>query len=526
MTTLPVLTWIGNAAAVLFGKHGAVSDQTRQAGCSRQAAYDHAYKVRQAIADAQLPGPSREQLQQELTALRGELQRLRAEVAARVPFGPDAQRRWAVTLTAWGLRLRQIEGLFAGLLGEAAPDHATVGRWTAAAGRQADLVRAALDQASRPRVRELALDELYFRGRPVLMAVEPHSLTLAVCRRSADCAGPTWAEQVRPFAALEYALSDGGGGLRAGLEAVQRRRAQTAAAPPLELARDVFHISLDGEPALRRQWRAAERLWRRAEAADAKLARARRQAAPPAAALARANGSWPRAARALAAYDSQEAAWRRAQAALRVFRPDGRLNDPEAARAEVAAACAALPGEAWAAVRRGLRDERTLTPLRRLHRRLQEAEPRAEVRQALVRLAEGEQQARQAGPHESGQWAVRLALQRRVCALQAADWEAAYARVRAALRGVVRASSCVECVNSVLRMHQGRHRQMPQGLLDLKRLWWNCHRFASGRRRGRCPDELLGLRLPTYDFWQLLQTDPQALRHQLKQELSTQELAA
>ena len=54
MTTLPVLTWIGNAAAVLCGPHGAVADHTRQAGCSRQAAYDHAHKVAQAVAQARL----------------------------------------------------------------------------------------------------------------------------------------------------------------------------------------------------------------------------------------------------------------------------------------------------------------------------------------------------------------------------------------------------------------------------------------------------------------------------------------
>ena len=72
MARLSVLTWIGNAAACLFGQHGAITHQTQEAGCSRQTAYDHAAKVQQAVADAHLPGPSREQLLADNHRLRDE----------------------------------------------------------------------------------------------------------------------------------------------------------------------------------------------------------------------------------------------------------------------------------------------------------------------------------------------------------------------------------------------------------------------------------------------------------------------
>jgi hypothetical protein len=87
---------------------------------------------------------------------------------------------------------------------------------------------------------------------------------------------------------------------------------------------------------------------------------------------------------------------------------------------------------------------------------------------------------------------------------------------------VVRASSAVECVNSVVRMHQARHRKLTQPLLDLKRLYWNSRAFVGGRRRKRCPYEHLGLALPSYDPWTLLQMDPR----DLEQQLSTSRLAA
>ena len=99
--------------------------------------------------------------------------------------------------------------------------------------------------------------------------------------------------------------------------------------------------------------------------------------------------------------------------------------------------------------------------------------------------------------------------------------QASYDRVAAVLGDTFRASSAVECMNSVLRMQQSRHRRMTQPMLDLKRLYWNCRSFRSGPRKDTCPYRALGLDLPTFDFWDLLKTDPA----QLTQQLSTQENA-
>jgi hypothetical protein len=48
---------------------------------------------------------------------------------------------------------------------------------------------------------------------------------------------------------------------------------------------------------------------------------------------------------------------------------------------------------------------------------------------------------------------------------------------------------------------------MTQGMLDLKRLYWNCRVFRGGKRKGRCPYEHMGLKLPSYDLWSLLQME-------------------
>jgi len=88
--------------------------------------------------------------------------------------------------------------------------------------------------------------------------------------------------------------------------------------------------------------------------------------------------------------------------------------------------------------------------------------------------------------------------------------------IRDILRRAYRASSLVECINSVLRMHQAGHRRMTQGLLDLKRLYWNCHTFRTGRRRGTTPYQRLGLPWPEgLRWWDVLKLTPEQLRNKL-----------
>src|SRR2546423_40427 len=116
MTRLPPLTWIGNAAAVLCGPFGAVTRQARQAGCSRQAAYDHAQRVQQAVTDAQSAGPTRELLLEENQHLRAENRQLWEWLQEALEPSEAQQRRFTATAAALGLSLGQTLQLLAVLL--------------------------------------------------------------------------------------------------------------------------------------------------------------------------------------------------------------------------------------------------------------------------------------------------------------------------------------------------------------------------------------------------------------------------
>src|SRR6516225_6737768 len=117
MRTIPFVGWIANAAARLLGRHGAVTKQAQQCGCSRQSVYDHAQKVVAAVAAEHSGGPTREQLLQENAALRRENARLWDWLFQTIEFPPAKQQQFAVTDLAMGLSLDQILVLLAILLG-------------------------------------------------------------------------------------------------------------------------------------------------------------------------------------------------------------------------------------------------------------------------------------------------------------------------------------------------------------------------------------------------------------------------
>jgi hypothetical protein len=346
-----------------------------------------------------------------------------------------------------------------------------------------------------------------------LVGIEPASMTAVFCHNTAHRKAETWEAQLVPFAHLEFALSDAAKGIAKAVVHRAEARRDDPSAPPLEHGLDVFHTAMEAHRVLAQHWRRAESAWEHAEAADVKVAEAKRQGVDARGVAQAARAAWGKAIAALERAEHLESAWGRARAALDLFGPDGRLNDRSRAESEIAAALRDLTGPDWAKVRNFLNDPRSLAFLDRMHRRLDSAEPRPEWRAAMV----WRWWLRHRRPQTSDPLAALVGAVGRDRALTEEE-RASYDRVAAVLEATCRASSAVECLNSVLRMQQSRHRRMTQPMLDLKRLYWNCRPFCSGPRKDVCPYQALGLELPTYDFWELLHTDPA----RLTQQLSTQ----
>jgi hypothetical protein len=382
-----------------------------------------------------------------------------------------------------------------------------------AAGR----VLRGLDQVCRGLVVTGCFDEIFFRGKPVLMGVEPHSMAWVLGDQTADRSSSTWREALKGFDALEQAVVDGGRGLQRGLTDFQLQRQRTGKSVALDVCLDVFHTKREAQRVLRRVWNRVEVQWSKAEEADCRVEKAWRNGGDRRGVATVAAQVWRRAQEAMADYDRRARAWNRIEATLELFRPEGRLNDRKWARGEISESLKELGGAEWAKLRRALTDRRSLTFLKRMQGQLAAAEPREELRRALARRwwLRRQSAATDADAPASGRWLAAALTETEYCRKLASDWEESYERISAVLRQTVRASSAVECMNSVLRMHQERHRTVTQPMLDLKRLYWNCRPFRSGKRRKRCPYDLLGVPLPTTDWWRLLRAPPPELTQQL-----------
>jgi len=342
-------------------------------------------------------------------------------------------------------------------------------------------------------------------------------MTAVFCDNAADRSAQTWEKQLAPFDRLEFVISDAAGGIGKAVSQLARVRREDPQAPTLEHGLDVFHTTMEAQRVLAQHWRMAEATWEKAEAADLEVARSKRQGTDARGPARSAHAAWSRATAALDRTERLEAAWGRAHAALDLFRAEGRLNDRGHARTEIAEALKILSGPDWSKVRNFLNDPRSLSFLERMHRRLELAEPEPGLREAMAwRWWLVHRRAACSGP------LIRLvrALGRDRKLNQ--EEQRSYERVSAVLGDTFRASSAVECMNSVLRMQQSRHKRMTQAMLDLKRLYWNSHEFRSGPRKKACPYQVLGLGLPTYDFWTLLQTDPKDLAQRLSTTRNTE----
>ena len=319
---------------------------------------------------------------------------------------------------------------------------------------------------------------------------------------------------------LEHVIADGGQGLERGVKLANkgRRQAQeieTETPAPITMGLDVFHTQREVERVLQRLWKRVERQMEAAVKADAKLAQAKRRGQEPRGVAGHAGRAWRKAERLFdEAVQAQEAV-EQLQEGLGWFDASGHLYTREQAQAHLDEAIPQLRGECWSKAKRMLKDARTLSHLDRLHEQLRSAIAEPTLRDALVHLWYLLRGQKQAEGDDRVRWSQLVVMACVLCGRLCPDWKAGYVKVDELLSEAVRASSAVEGVNSVVRMHQGRHRHVSQEMLDLKRLYWNCRVFREGKRKGRSPYELLGLKLPTSDWWQLLQMDPQELEQKL-----------
>jgi len=530
MATLSPPAPLASAAVVFFGPYGAVSALAAQRGLSRQALYREAYAAAQAVTGAE-HHRQLEDLRGRLADLQARLDQAQRRLAAAVLLEEDQQAEFVATAQALGVSFSATHRLLRVVLGAATPSRAALGRCARAAGRRAGAALRVLDEFSGGRAQQIAADEIFAGAKPVLMTLDQDSLCWLGGRLADSRDGAQWAQEFRRLPAAVQVTSDRGLGLRKGLKVVNAERTR-AGQPTLAEQSDHFHPVRRAYQALGQVQRQAEGALAQAEKLQAAYDAAGRQGTPRTPTQGwKLKQAWLRAEAAFDHWSARERALGRLRAALRLFTPSGELNTPERAEKQVQAALADMAGPGRDKVARGLGPE-AFTFLQRTQAQVAAltaapvggAAPRAggptaaELVQAALRV-EGLQRRPEAlageGPQARVLRGVLLAAGLTL-ALAGAAGQQAQTLVQGVLAGAWRASSLVEGLNSVLRMHQGRQKRLTQGLLDLKRLYWNMHEFGAGKRKGSSPYGRLGVALPQGSWWELLKRSPE----QLQQELS------
>lgn len=507
---------IASTYVVFFGVYGDVTRQAQGRRVSRQTIYREAAAT-QACLDETAWQQRLDDLREQVGQLQERVAQQERELARSVVLTPELQARFAATGEANGVSLPTAHGLLKVLQPEHALSVAQLGRLVQQTGKQAGELLAVLDEFGRELVRQASADEIYVPA-PVLMVVEPESLCWMTGQISASVNGAAWAEQLGVFPALEQSTQDGGMALNRGVAIVNAQRREQNL-PPVAEQLDHFHTLRDGNRAQRKVEARLSRALAQAEEKERDVTRLRRQGqAVTGGMVTHLNDLWKKAEQHMDQAQASERAWQKTQAALRLFTPEGELNTRAKAEAVLVETVPQLPDADFAKTKRTLHDLRTLTYLDEVQRKLQALPVAAEVKQAAIRaeglrrhpeLLSGED------PKAAALRGVMLACSL-VLALAGDAGEKTQQAVRKIFRNTWRASSLVEGVNSVLRMHQRRHRKMTQGMIDLKRLYWNCHPFRTGRRKGQSPYHRLGLKLPeNLDWWDLLKLTPEQLRDKL-----------
>jgi hypothetical protein len=506
---------IASAYFVLFGAHGDVTRYAETRGVCRQWVYREAGWLQEVLANKQAQLAALQQRVQELEQQNAWLQ---ARLAVSVVVDEEKQAQLAAVGQANGVSLPAVWEWLEVLIPGKQLSVASLGRRSQAAGEKAGQLLPILDEWARERVKDAAADELYVND-PVRMVVEQESLCWISGRLDVAVDGEGWAEEFRQLPKLEQVARDGGNGLQKGLAVVNAER-QAQGQPAVVDQGDHFHALRGAGVGLRKVQRQAAQALAEAEKREQELQACRSRGVSARALGTAAAAAWRRAEKAMDLWSEREQLWQQVKQALALLTPSGELNTRARAELLLAQILPQLPDADFAKTKRQVEKPELLHYLDHVHRQIEALPFPPAVTQAAVRQ-EGWRRRPEALHGESMQAAARRGLLL-VCAVILANagavGEQAVAAVRDIFRRAYRASSLVECLNSAVRMHQCRHRKMTQGLLDLKRLYWNCHTFRTGRRRGTTPYQRLGVPWPEgLRWWELLKLTPE----QLRQKLST-----
>ena len=349
-----------------------------------------------------------------------------------------------------------------------------------------------------PAAQDVDLDEIFIEKLPLLIASEPHALAILKTTLEKERTVASWSAFLQDLPQLRRTTSDRG----------QAIRGAVARHGELVVQSDIFHPKMLLGDELRVMETRCYALIAQEEDLRHRLQKTRQRGRDCRAAAARLYKVTQRTRQAIDCFDELEAAVHLAFDALRLTTAQGTFNTPAQAHAELQFAKAWIQAHlpnGWSQVKRALDDDALLTCLSELHRALSTVpvhcptpEDRHYVLFSLTRLWETQTQRRYRGKSLLIPAALQLQLQRRCTNLAEVQ-----RRLFQALDQLHRASSGVECINSRVGFYRYSKCRFSGDFANLIALWHNLTPFEDGKRAGRSPAQMLGVKLPSEDLFEL-----------------------
>lgn len=236
------------------GFYGVVTDLAHAYNTNRQRVYDILGRVLEAFhpkppGSAPNPGDAIEKRNAELEAenagLRARVQELEAKQENSVEVTRHRVRDLSLTLSVLPVSYRDIRDVVGLAYGEKyAPSEATLCGMVQHYGVIAGLIL--LDGEVTSKFSSACIDEIFFHQTPILTVVDPDSMSVGACERSQDRTGESWHAVLSHFPNLDYIISDQAKGIARGIHL-------TAGAPgTMQHQKDLYHFLIEVSRTTRR----------------------------------------------------------------------------------------------------------------------------------------------------------------------------------------------------------------------------------------------------------------------------------
>ncbi len=496
------------------GFYGAVIDLANAYNTNRQRVYDILNRTLAAF-HPKPPGPTTKpeeaiekriaELEAENAALQARVQALETKLENSLEVTSQKVRDLSLTLTVLPVSYRDIRDVIAlAYGGEYAPSEASLCKMVQHYGTIAGLIL--LDDEFTSKFSSAGVDEIFFHQTPILTVVDPDSMAVGACERSQDRTGESWQAVLSHFPNLGYIISDQAKGIGKGVYL-------TVGTPEAILhQRDLYHLLTE-----------ISRTTRRLETRLEKLLKAEEKAWQ----------DWIEGhiyvktmekteATVIRQFELMEDYYQALELLDFAFSPmtsDHQVNTREHGHQILSDVIQRLKSLAELGIDDLVKTLEKRAPgclvfLDQLQREL-----------SIIPVELGEDS--QFTASEIRELAIQEVCLEHAMADDPSDevfcayrklWEEirslkklmpVFLKVVSAVRRILyhpkRASSLVECCNSILRPIQQVKKQVTQEFLWLKALHHNMKSFKQGRRKGKSPFQLLGVDFGNQDWIQLME---------------------